>query len=125
MPRHDSIYRLLRDCLGLTAGEMAARCGISAPYWSELERGAKANPSDETLGRIAAACGLHPATLGLLIGHADPAGARRWLVSKLAVLPDVTRARYEQERSSGGPARKPYVPPGGRRRGLTREEEQT
>lgn len=61
--KSDNIFRVLRLCLGLNLHEMAERCGLSAVYLSELELGKKTKPSDQTLQKIADACGLRLDTL--------------------------------------------------------------
>lgn len=61
--KKSNIFRVLRLCLGLSLTEMAERCGLSAVYLSELELGKKTNPSEQTLQKIADACGLRLDTL--------------------------------------------------------------
>ena len=61
--KKNNIFRVLRLCLGLNLNEMAERCGLSAIYLSELELGKKTKPSEQTLQKIADACGLKVDTL--------------------------------------------------------------
>lgn len=61
--KKSNIFRVLRWCLGLNLNEMAERCGLSAVYLSELELGKKTKPSEQTLQKIADACGLRLDTL--------------------------------------------------------------
>lgn len=61
--KKNNIFRVLRLCLGLNLNEMAERCGLSAVYFSELELGKKTKPSEQTLQKIADACGLKIDTL--------------------------------------------------------------
>jgi DNA-binding XRE family transcriptional regulator len=55
--RGENAIRVWREYRGLTASELAAEAGISAPYLSELESGKKAG-SVAALTRIAAALSL-------------------------------------------------------------------
>jgi transcriptional regulator with XRE-family HTH domain len=56
--------RLLRERLGLTQEELAARAGFHAQRISEFERG-DSNCTLETIGRLAAGLGCEPAELFL------------------------------------------------------------
>lgn len=93
MSAKENVFRVLRSCLGLTAKEMAERCSISAVYLSELERGVKANPSDQVLTRIADASGMSREAIGFYMGAKDFDYAG-FLVSSLQSYAD----RYISER---------------------------
>lgn len=54
--------RRLREAKALSQGELAADAGIYQELISRIENGA-ANPELDTLGRIAAALGVHPRDL--------------------------------------------------------------
>jgi transcriptional regulator with XRE-family HTH domain len=51
--------RRLREAKGLSQGALAADAGIYQELISRIENGA-ANPELDTLGKIAAALGVHP-----------------------------------------------------------------
>jgi transcriptional regulator with XRE-family HTH domain len=51
--------RRLREAKGLSQGALAADAGIYQELVSRIENGA-ANPELDTLGKIAAALGVHP-----------------------------------------------------------------
>lgn len=61
--RGNNIFKVLRLCMGLNLNDMAQKCGVSAVYLNELERGIKQKPSDQILGKIADACGIKIDTL--------------------------------------------------------------
>lgn len=61
--KNSNIFRVLRLCMGLSLSDMAEKCGVSAIYLNELERGIKSNPSPQMLERIAKACGIKIGTL--------------------------------------------------------------
>ena len=69
--------RALRERLGLTQEDFAARCGISVSFASLLERGER-SPSYETLLQVAAALGLPPSEL-FRLEEEDDTGADRLL----------------------------------------------
>jgi len=50
------------------ARDIAEKCGISAAYYSQLETGARDNPSDELVNKLAVAC---DSTIDWLLGRAD------------------------------------------------------
>jgi len=54
--------RRLREAKGLSQGALAADAGIYQELISRIENGA-ANPELDTLGKIAAALGVHPGEL--------------------------------------------------------------
>ena len=82
MQHKDNIFRLIRNCLGLSIKEMAKRCGISTVYYSELERGIKTNPSNETMHGIANACGIAVNSLRILM-TIDTTSIRKQLINSL------------------------------------------
>ena len=59
---HSNIRRL-REAVGITATEAAARAGIHQGDWSDIERGKNANPTAATLKKIAGALGVTLADL--------------------------------------------------------------
>lgn len=59
-------FKLIRQLTGYNSNEFAARAGISAPYWSQLESGSKVNPSDQVIDRIAQTCGVGSSTIRAL-----------------------------------------------------------
>lgn len=61
--KHSNIFRILRLCMGLNLNDMAEKCGVSAIYLNELERGIKSKPSPQILEKIAKACGIKIDTL--------------------------------------------------------------
>ncbi len=61
--------RALRESLGYTQRQVAAMAEMPSQYWSDLERGRNANPSLETLARIAAALDVG---VDDLVGHGRP-----------------------------------------------------
>ena len=65
--KNSNIFRVLRSCMGISLNEMAERCGVSAVYLNELEREKKTKPSEDTLKKIADACGLKLSTLQFFI----------------------------------------------------------
>lgn len=69
--KQSNIFRVLRLCMGLSLNDMAKKCGVSAVYLNELERGIKMKPSDQILDKIAVACGIRPATLHFFIENHD------------------------------------------------------
>lgn len=85
MKNKDNIYRIIRNCLGLSVKEMSEICGLSAVYYSELERGIKTNPSIETINKIANACGITVNTLSTLM-KADTELIRKHLIQSLEIM---------------------------------------
>lgn len=65
--KRNNIFKILRLCMGLNLNEMAEKCGVSAVYLNELERGKKQKPSNHILGLIANACGIEIDTLRFFI----------------------------------------------------------
>lgn len=65
--KKSNIFKILRLCMGLSLNDMAEKCGVSAVYLNELERGKKLKPSDNILGKIASACGIKIDTLRFFI----------------------------------------------------------
>lgn len=61
--KRNNIFKILRLCMGLNLNDMAEKCGVSAVYLNELERGKKQKPSDQILEKIAGACGMKVDTL--------------------------------------------------------------
>lgn len=61
--KKSNIFKILRLCMGLSLNDMAEKCGVSAVYLNELERGKKLKPSDHILSKIASACGIKIDTL--------------------------------------------------------------
>lgn len=53
--KRNNIFRILRLCMGLNLNDMAEKCGVSAVYLNELERGKKLKPSEQILEKIASA----------------------------------------------------------------------
>ena len=72
MPETMTIFKMLRLMSGLSGKRFATVCGISYPYWNELESGAKENPSRKVINQIADACGLKAETLWYLAGSDHP-----------------------------------------------------
>ena len=77
-----AVFKILRDCMGLSQREMAEKCDISKVYWSELESGKKVNPSEETLSLIAGTCGIHVEVIYALFRW-DEAVVRKYLLECL------------------------------------------
>lgn len=69
--KQSNIFRILRLCMGLSLNDMASKCGVSAVYLNELERGIKLKPSDQILEKIAVACGIKTDTLRFFIEEHD------------------------------------------------------
>lgn len=65
--KRNNIFKILRSCMGLNLNDMAEKCGVSAVYLNELERGKKLKPSDHILEKIACACGIEIDTLRFFI----------------------------------------------------------
>lgn len=57
-PRSMERIRNIRKAAGLTAQEAAEKAGIHPVTWSDIERGKNANPTLDTLKRMAAALGV-------------------------------------------------------------------
>lgn len=49
--------RVLREALGISQGDLAARCQISAAYLSQLESGVRLQPSPDVVKAIAEGLG--------------------------------------------------------------------
>lgn len=52
------LLKAARENMGLTQSQAAEKSGITQPYWNEIERGRKTNPSPEVLARMGLAVGL-------------------------------------------------------------------
>ena len=52
------VVRARRTALMISLNDMAERLGISPGYWSRVERGIDAPPSDELVERVAAILGI-------------------------------------------------------------------
>ena len=53
-----AVIRERRTELGIGLMDMAERLGVSAPYWSRIERGLESPPRDHLIERAAAILGL-------------------------------------------------------------------
>jgi XRE family transcriptional regulator, master regulator for biofilm formation len=53
-----TVLRTLREQRGLTQDQVASRAGVTKPYLSQLESGARKNPSLPVLKRLAKALGV-------------------------------------------------------------------
>jgi len=53
-----TVLRTLREQRGLTQNQVASRAGVTKPYLSQLESGARKNPSLPVLKRLAKALGV-------------------------------------------------------------------
>jgi transcriptional regulator with XRE-family HTH domain len=53
-----TVLRTLREQKGLTQDQVAKRAGVTKPYLSQLESGARKNPSLPVLKRLAKALGV-------------------------------------------------------------------
>src|SRR5688500_99552 len=73
--RFAELLRRYRLAAGLSQEALAERAGLSARGISDLERGARALPRAETLGRLAEALALSPAERAALADAARPAPA--------------------------------------------------
>ena len=62
-----NIFKVLRQCLGMSLKDMAERSHLSSVYYNELEKGIKKRPSDVTLEKIASACGIQLETLKFFV----------------------------------------------------------
>lgn len=56
--RLGTVLRAIRERKGLTQDQVAERAGITKPYLSQLESGARKNPSLPVLRRLAKALGV-------------------------------------------------------------------
>lgn len=83
MRRQDSIFKLLRNCMGFTVKQMADECQISAVYYGELERGTKKSPSPEVIQKIALTCNINTSTIYNLMQYSDIKSIRMYLIKSL------------------------------------------
>lgn len=72
--RLDRVLRTLRERKGLSQRALAERVGVTPAYITMLERGARKNPTVDTLKRIAKALGV---SVGELLERAERRGVRR------------------------------------------------
>lgn len=83
--KRNNIFRILRLCMGLNLNDMAKKCGVSAVYLNELERGKKLKPSDQILKKIADACGIKIDTLHFFLEkhQGEAADYQKYLLQSL------------------------------------------
>lgn len=84
--KQDNLFKLIRNCYGLTLKEMSKKCGISAEYYSELERGIKKQPSDDIFNKLASLCDVSSQTLRHIHNNCtseDFIKARAFLIKEL------------------------------------------
>lgn len=83
--KRNNIFRILRLCMGLNLNDMAKKCGVSAVYLNELERGKKLKPSEQILEKIAGACGIKIDTLRFFIEEhqGEAADYQKYLLQSL------------------------------------------
>jgi transcriptional regulator with XRE-family HTH domain len=129
--------RVLREHMGLSLRELAARCGVSAPLLSQVER-AETSPTLATAARIAAGLELSLSQLlrldesGALAvvraGERRPGGAGARGHRYEVVTPplpgqraEVSEHRLEPDAATGGPGDPPMHEPGARETALVLE----
>lgn len=80
--------------MGLSLNEMAQKSNMSSIYYSELEKGIKAKPSDAILKKIADACGIKLDTLKFFLedNQGKSLDYERCLLESLERLAEAKRA---------------------------------
>jgi transcriptional regulator with XRE-family HTH domain len=128
--------RALREHMGLSLRELAARCGVSAPLLSQVER-AETSPTLATAARIAAGLDLslsqllrldEGGALGVVrAGERRPGGGARGHRYEVVTPPlpgqraEVSEHRLEAGAATGGPGDPPMHEPGARETALVLE----
>ena len=83
-----NIFKVLRQCLGLSLNEMADKCQVSSVYYNQLETGRKTKPSDKILQSIANACDIQIDTLKFFLEdhHGKSLDYEKYLLRALETL---------------------------------------
>ncbi len=83
-----NIYKILRQCLGLSLNEMAHKCQVSSVYYNQLETGRKTKPSERILQSIADACDIQIDTLKFFLEdhHGKSLDYEKYLLKALETL---------------------------------------